>query len=116
LLLLGLYAFIVWRAMAHAWSEPSPFVRLAVCGLVLLVGAQALINMGVNVGLLPAKGMTLPFISYGGSSLIGTSIAFGFMLALTRRRPDQAMPGSGLRPARRLSPVIGAEARGVRRT
>lgn len=103
LLLLALYAFIVWRAMAHAWREPSPFVRLAISGLVFLVAAQALINMGVNVGLLPAKGMTLPFISYGGSSLAGTSIAFGFLLALTRRRADQARGGSAYRPVRQLA-------------
>ncbi|MFO1172780.1 MAG: putative peptidoglycan glycosyltransferase FtsW [Hyphomicrobiaceae bacterium] len=102
LLLLALYAFIVWRAMARAWIEPSPFVRLAISGLVLLVSAQALINMGVNVGLLPAKGMTLPFISYGGSSTVGTSIAFGFLLALTRRRTDQARPGAAFRPVRQM--------------
>ena len=88
--------------MARAWVEPSAFVRLAISGLVLLVTAQALINMGVNVGLLPAKGMTLPFISYGGSSAIGTSIAFGFLLALTRRRTDQARGGTAFRPARQM--------------
>jgi cell division protein FtsW len=112
--LLGLYAFIVWRAMAHNWSEPSAFVRLAVSGLAVLVAAQALINMGVNVGLLPAKGMTLPFISYGGSSLIGTSITFGFLLALTRRRPDMATDGRAASSARRLLPKIAPAGQGPR--
>ena len=56
--------------------------------VVTMFGLQACINMGVNVGLLPAKGMTLPFISYGGSSLLGTALAMGFVLALARRRPS----------------------------
>ncbi|MEZ5923511.1 MAG: putative peptidoglycan glycosyltransferase FtsW [Hyphomicrobiaceae bacterium] len=102
LLLLGLFAFIAWRALASAWTEPSPYVRLATSGLIVLISLQALINMGVNVGLLPAKGMTLPFISYGGSSLIGTSIAFGFLLALTRRRTDQLRPDRAPLPARKI--------------
>ena len=64
-------------------------MRLAVVGLALLVVLQALINMGVNVGLLPAKGMTLPYISAGGSSTLAVSVTLGMLLALTRRRPDQ---------------------------
>ena len=56
-----------------------------------MFGFQACINMGVNVGLLPAKGMTLPFISYGGSSLVGTALAMGFVLALARRTPRSAV-------------------------
>ncbi len=116
LLLVGLFGFIVWRAMAHTWSEPSPFVRLAVSGLVLLLAAQALINMGVNVGLLPAKGMTLPFISYGGSSMLGTSIALGFLLALTRRRVDPGRQGGVPRSARRVMPRVEPAQEGMRRT
>jgi len=86
--LVALYAFVAVRAFRHAWREPDPFVRLAVVGLALLVALQALINMGVNVGLLPAKGMTLPFISAGGSSTLAMSLTAGMMLALMRRRTD----------------------------
>jgi cell division protein FtsW len=112
--LLGLYAFIVWRAFAHQWSEPNAFIRLAVSGLAVLIAAQALINMGVNVGLLPAKGMTLPFISYGGSSLIGTSIAFGFLLALTRRRVDATWPAGVPRSVRHGTLRIAPASEGTR--
>lgn len=90
LLLLGLFAFVTFRALSQSSDDPDPFVRLAVLGLVLLLAFQTLINMGVNVGLLPAKGMTLPFISVGGSSTIATAVGMGFVLALTRRRPDAA--------------------------
>lgn len=86
LLLLGLYAFIAFRALWHIWEAESNFLRNGIVALVLLFTLQALINMGVNVGLLPAKGLTLPFVSYGGSSLIGMSVTMGLLLALTRRR------------------------------
>ena len=69
-------------------SERDPFTRLAGAGLACSFGVQALINMGVAVRLLPAKGMTLPFISYGGSSVIASGITLGFLLALTRTRPQ----------------------------
>ncbi|MCK5711572.1 MAG: FtsW/RodA/SpoVE family cell cycle protein, partial [Hyphomicrobiaceae bacterium] len=71
-----------------AAREPDLATRLSIQGLALLFGLQALINMGVNVGLLPAKGITLPFISAGGSSMIAVSITLGMLLALTRLRPD----------------------------
>ncbi|MDX2159387.1 MAG: putative peptidoglycan glycosyltransferase FtsW [Hyphomicrobiaceae bacterium] len=87
LALLALYGFVAVAAFRRAWREPDVFVRLAVIGLALLIVLQAVINMGVNVGLLPAKGMTLPFISAGGSSSLATSLAAGFLLGLTRRRP-----------------------------
>lgn len=87
LILMALFAFIVLRVLARAKSEPDPFPALALSGLALVFGFQTLINMGVNVALLPAKGMTLPFISYGGSSLIGMAFAMGFVLSLGRRRP-----------------------------
>ena len=63
-------------------------MRLAAAGLVVLFGVQAVINMAVNLNLMPAKGMTLPFISYGGSSMIAVAFGMGLLLALTRRRPD----------------------------
>jgi cell division protein FtsW len=86
--LVALYAYVATRAFRHAWREPDAFTRLAIVGLALLIVLQALINMGVNVGLLPAKGMTLPFISAGGSSTLATSLTAGMLLALMRRRTD----------------------------
>ena len=83
-----LFAFVVTRALLGAVREPEPNNRLAIVGLGLMFGLQALINMGVNVGLLPAKGMTLPFISAGGSSMLAVSLTLGMMLALTRQRAD----------------------------
>ena len=85
--LMLLFAFVVLRVLQRARNEPDPFPALAMSGLVLVFGFQAIINMGVNVSLLPAKGMTLPFISYGGSSLIGMAFAMGLVLAFARRRP-----------------------------
>jgi len=87
LVLVALFGFIVLRGMRHSLSEPNDFIRYAVAGLMLLFGLQALINMAVNLGMLPAKGMTLPFISYGGSSLISMGLTLGMVLGLTRRRP-----------------------------
>jgi cell division protein FtsW len=87
LILVALFAFIVVRALHHALSNEDAFVRFAVAGLAVLFGAQAAINMAVNLHLLPAKGMTLPFISYGGSSMISLAYAMGMLLALTRERP-----------------------------
>lgn len=88
--LMALFFFIILRVLQRAKSETDPFAALAMTGLVCMFGFQACINMGVNAGLLPAKGMTLPFISYGGSSLIGTALAMAFVLALARRRPRTA--------------------------
>ncbi len=90
LALVGLYAFVVLRALIRSASDPDASNRLAVMGLSLVFGLQALINMGVNVGLLPAKGMTLPFVSAGGSSILAISLTLGMVLALTRRRPEAA--------------------------
>jgi cell division protein FtsW len=87
LALIILFAFIVMRILSRAKLEPEPFQALATSGLATVFGLQAVINMGVNVSLLPAKGMTLPFISYGGSSLLGMAFAMGLVLAFMRRRP-----------------------------
>jgi cell division protein FtsW len=85
LVLLALFALIALRWLGRAITSPDTFVRVALGGLALLLAGQALIHMGVNVGLLPAKGMTLPLISAGGSSTVGTGLLFGFALALGRR-------------------------------
>jgi cell division protein FtsW len=90
LALMLLFFFIIMRVLMRAKNENDPFAAMAMTGLVTMFGFQACINMGVNVALLPAKGMTLPFISYGGSSLLGTALAMGFVLALARRRPSTA--------------------------
>ncbi|MEM9249501.1 MAG: putative peptidoglycan glycosyltransferase FtsW [Pseudomonadota bacterium] len=89
--IIALYATLVVRALWRLTRERDPFVRLAGTGLACMFAAQAMINMGVAVRLLPAKGMTLPFVSYGGSSLIAGGIAMGALLALTRARPQGAM-------------------------
>jgi cell division protein FtsW len=89
--LLLLFAFIVMRGLSLARRSEDTFCRLAATGLVLLFGLQACINMMVNVHLMPAKGMTLPFISYGGSSLLSLALCMGFLIALTRRRPRAEM-------------------------
>ena len=97
LVLIVLLAYVVWRGFRHAWSEDSAFARYAVAGLVVMFGLQAGINLGVNVSLLPAKGMTLPFISYGGSSTLSMGFAMGIVLALTRRWPGRRAQGGQAR-------------------
>ncbi len=84
LAIVGLFSFVVLRGLARIVREANLFVLLAVAGLLTQFGLQALINMGVTVQLLPAKGMTLPFVSYGGSSLIASALGMGMVLALTR--------------------------------
>ena len=88
-----LFAAVVVRGLQFAFYEEDAFARYAVCGLVTLFGFQSIINIAVNLRLMPAKGMTLPFISYGGSSLIAVGIAMGMVLALTRKRPFQSAGG-----------------------
>ncbi|AOF88474.1 putative lipid II flippase FtsW [Sinorhizobium sp. RAC02] len=84
-----IFAFVVMRGLNHAFKERNDFTRFAVAGLVLQLGTQSMINIGVNLELLPAKGMTLPLISYGGSSMIAICVTAGFILALTRHRPEK---------------------------
>ncbi|NBN63371.1 putative lipid II flippase FtsW [Pannonibacter tanglangensis] len=88
MLLVAVFAFIILRGLRNAARDQDAFARLATSGLVVLFGLQAMINLMVNLNLVPAKGMTLPFISYGGSSTISTAITAGFILALTRRKPQ----------------------------
>jgi len=88
LIIIALYSLVVVRSFFRLMRERDPFTRLAGAGLAAAFGVQAMINMGVAVRLLPAKGMTLPFVSYGGSSVIASGIAVGMLLALTRSRPQ----------------------------
>lgn len=88
LVIIALYMGIVVRSLLRLMRERDPFIRLAGTGLAASFGVQAMINLGVAVRLLPAKGMTLPFVSYGGSSLIAGGIAVGMLLAFTRSRPQ----------------------------
>ncbi len=82
-----LYLMIVARVLIKLLDEQSTFALLAAAGLAVQFGLQALINMAVNVQIAPSKGMTLPFISYGGSSILALSIGMGLLLAFTRRNP-----------------------------
>jgi cell division protein FtsW len=93
LLIAGLYAFIVIHGFARSLSMRDSFTQLASAGLISMIGLQALINMAVNLSLMPAKGMTLPFVSYGGSSLLALALAIGMVIALTRRRPQPLKRG-----------------------
>lgn len=88
MVLVGIFAFIVLRGLTRSVGEVDPFRRLAVAGLVVLVGFQSMINIAVNLQLMPAKGMTLPFVSYGGSSMIAMALSAGFILSMTRKRPE----------------------------
>ena len=87
LMLVALIAFIVMRGLTRALRNDDHFTRFAAAGLTMLFGMQSAINMAVNLHLIPAKGMTLPFISYGGSSMISIAYTMGMLLALTRERP-----------------------------
>lgn len=107
MVLVAIFAFIVVRGLNHCLAETDPFRRLATAGLIGLFGLQAVINMGVNVNLLPAKGMTLPFISYGGSSLMSMALTIGFALAFMRRRPAGQMPRNIWAPQHFVQRVAG---------
>jgi cell division protein FtsW len=88
LCIIALYGAVVVRSLFRLTREKDTFTRLAGTGLACIFGVQAMINMGVAVRLLPAKGMTLPFVSYGGSSVIAAGITVGALLAMTRARPQ----------------------------
>lgn len=90
LVIITLIATLVVRALRRAAALRSVFTQLAVCGLAAMIGLQSMINIAVNLRLMPAKGMTLPLISYGGSSLIATGLTIGLLLALTRRSEHAA--------------------------
>ena len=92
LALVALFAFLILRGLWRVNETGDRFVQLAATGLIAEFGLQALINMAVNLNLIPTKGMTLPFISYGGSSLLALAIAMGMLLALTRRGARLQLP------------------------
>jgi cell division protein FtsW len=95
------FAFLVWRALWALRDENEHWVQLASAGLICLFGLQAIINLGVNLNLIPSKGMTLPFISYGGSSLLASAVTMGMLVGLMRRRGTvhlsmRALPAAAL--------------------
>lgn len=92
LAIIGLFAILFARAWMCAMRLSDHFTQLAVAGLALMFGGQALINILVNLELAPAKGMTLPFVSYGGSSMLSLAFAAGLLLALTKRTPGAYLP------------------------
>ena len=93
--LVALFAFIVIRSLKTAYRTEDLFTRFAASGLAILFGIQSAINMAVNLHLIPAKGMTLPFISYGGSSMISLAYGMGMLLALTRQRSAIELEATG---------------------
>jgi cell division protein FtsW len=93
--LIALFGFLVVRGMYKAMKLTDPFEQVAAAGLFVLVGEQAFINVAVNLNMIPTKGMTLPFISYGGSSMLAMGLTLGMALALTRRRPGAYAAAEG---------------------
>jgi len=87
LAIVALFATVVWRGFLAALRLNDPFLQLASAGLTVLIGLQAFINVAVNLNMIPPKGMTLPFVSYGGSSMLAMAVTAGLLLAITRRRP-----------------------------
>ena len=87
LLVVAVFAFVVLRGFSRALRDGDPFVLIAVAGLLTQFGLQALINLASTTHLIPPKGMTLPFLSYGGSSVLSLALTLGMVLALTRERP-----------------------------
>ncbi len=92
LILIALFTFLTLRGLFKAMRLANPFEQIAAAGLFVLVGMQAFINIAVNLDLIPTKGMTLPFISYGGSSMLAMCLTMGMALALTRSNPGAYKP------------------------
>ncbi len=86
IVLLLIFAYLITRIVKYALDEEDMFSYLALCGLMMQFAMQVMVNIGVSMRLLPTKGMTLPFISYGGSSMISMSICFGLILAFTKKK------------------------------
>jgi cell division protein FtsW len=96
LALIAVFGVVVVRGLYKAMKLSDPFEQVAASGLFVLVGQQAFINIAVNLNMIPTKGMTLPFISYGGSSMLAMGLTLGMALALTRRRPGAYGAPEGL--------------------
>lgn len=96
LILIALFAMLVIRGLFRAMKLTDTYEQVAAAGLFVLVGMQAFINVAVNLDLVPTKGMTLPFISYGGSSMLAMGLTVGMAIALTRRRPGAYSGGDSL--------------------
>ncbi len=92
LVMIGLFGFTVIRGLYRAMKIEDSYEQVAAAGLFVMVGLQALINVAVNLNIIPTKGMTLPFISYGGSSMLAMGLTLGMALALIRRRPRPLTP------------------------
>ncbi|QHC36054.1 FtsW/RodA/SpoVE family cell cycle protein [Komagataeibacter xylinus] len=106
LFIIGVFATIVIRTLLKLLRENDPFIAVATAGLVTGFGLQAFVNMGSTLHLIPTKGMTLPFISYGGSSAMSVALTIGLVLALTRNRPNETRFGQftpAPSPAQRVS-------------
>jgi len=86
ILIVGLFLLVMGRGVTRLMQERNLFVMLAAAGLLVTFGLQAFVNMASSLHLMPTKGMTLPFISYGGSSLLASALGMGMLLALTRKR------------------------------
>jgi cell division protein FtsW len=98
LALITLFAFVVVRGLYRAMKLNDTFEQVAASGLFVLVGQQAIINVAVNLNMIPTKGMTLPFISYGGSSMLAMGLTLGLALALLRKRPGAYGPSGEFSP------------------
>ena len=107
LILITLFAVLVVRGLYKSLKLSDSFAQVAAAGLFVIVGTQTCINIAVNLNLIPTKGMTLPFISYGGSSMVAMGLTMGFALALTRRRPGAYEPGASLPGRRFRMPIPG---------
>ncbi|HVY52776.1 MAG TPA: putative peptidoglycan glycosyltransferase FtsW [Devosia sp.] len=108
LCLVALIVFIVLRALSGAQRQQTLYARLAVSTLAIQFGLQCAINLAVNLNLIPPKGMTLPFVSYGGTSMIAIAFGMGLMLALTRKRPEERL-ATGLPAYRSGAGAVPAE-------
>ena len=106
LLVIGLFGVLVWRAGKIVGRAPDRFGFLLAAGILLTVGLQAVLNMGVVTGALPAKGISLPFISYGGSGLVLMSFAVGLLISISRRQEETSAPQVAAAPAPAPRPIV----------